>query len=119
MSIFGDEKMKKLYYQGFWCEIALSALALVCLVVSAICGKTGLIWGSAIVMLALLFMAAWCYIGYLIRGLKFDSAYEKKIFVEKKKKEIIDKITTVIFIILLSSPFIILLYIFLWFVNVS
>lgn len=111
--------MKKLYYQGFICELALAALALVCLVVSAIFGKTPLVVGSVFVMLALLAFAAWCFISYLISGLEFDSERDKKLFVEKKKREILDKVTTVIFIILLSSPVLILLYIFLWFIRVS
>ena len=51
-----------------------------------------------------------------VAEIQIDQAFAEEQALKRKRREIWDKITTGIFIALLASPFIILLYIFLWFV---
>ena len=59
------------------------------------------------------------YTGEVVKEIKIDQAFADEQAKKKKIQAIWDKITTGLFIALLASPVIILLYIFLWFVNVS
>ena len=58
--------MKKPILIGFICELALAACALACLIIAAVLGSVGLVIGSALVMLALLYIAG----GFLMEHLK-------------------------------------------------
>ena len=53
--------MKKSIRAGFISELSLAVCALACLVVSAVLGNVGLIIGSSVVMLALLYIAGGFY----------------------------------------------------------
>lgn len=59
------------------------------------------------------------YTGEEVREIEIDQEFAEEQARKKRVREIWDKITTGLFIALLASPFIILLYIFLWFVSVS
>ena len=63
--------MKKPLLIGLITELVLSALALACLIVAAVFGKVGLIIGSAIVMLALLYIAGGFLMEHLHPGTKY------------------------------------------------
>ena len=63
--------MKKPILIGFICELALAACALACLIIAAVFGKVALIVGSAIVMLALLYIAG----GFLMEHLHPGNGY--------------------------------------------
>jgi len=65
------KNMKKPLLIGLICELVLAVLALACLVVAAVFGKVGLIIGSAIVMLALLYIAG----GFLMEHFKPGTSY--------------------------------------------
>lgn len=51
-----------------------------------------------------------------VAEIEIDQAFAEEQALKRKRQELWDKITTGIFIALLASPFIILLYIFLWFI---
>lgn len=59
------------------------------------------------------------YTGEVVKEIEIDQAFADEQARKKKIQAIWDKITTGLFIALLASPVAILLYIFLWFVNVS
>ena len=59
------------------------------------------------------------YTGAEVKEIQIDEEFAAEQAKKKKIRETWDKITTGLFIALLASPFIILLYIFLWFVSVS
>ena len=59
------------------------------------------------------------YTGAEVKEIQIDQAFAEEQARKKRIHAIWDKITTGLFIALLASPFIILLYIFLWFVSVS
>ena len=63
--------MKKPLLIGLIVELVLSALALACLIIAAVFGKVGLIIGSAIVMLALLYIAGGFLMEHLHPGTKY------------------------------------------------
>ena len=59
------------------------------------------------------------YTGAEVKEIEIDQEFAEEQAKKKRVKEIWDKVTTGLFIALLASPFVILLYIFLWFVSVS
>ena len=59
------------------------------------------------------------YTGEEVKEIEIDQAFAEEQAKKKKIREIWDKVTTGLFIALLASPLAILLYIFLWFINVS
>ena len=59
------------------------------------------------------------YTGAEVKEIQIDQEFADEQAKKKRVKEIWDKVTTGLFIALLASPFVILLYIFLWFVSVS
>lgn len=59
------------------------------------------------------------YTGEEVKEIQIDQEFAEEQARKKRIREIWDKVTTGLFIALLASPFIILLYIFLWFVSVS
>jgi hypothetical protein len=59
------------------------------------------------------------YTGAEVKEIQIDEEFAAEQARKKQIRETWDKITTGLFIALLASPFIILLYIFLWFVSVS
>ena len=59
------------------------------------------------------------YTGAEVKEIQIDQEFAEEQARKKRTKEIWDKVTTGLFIALLASPFVILLYIFLWFVSVS
>ncbi len=59
------------------------------------------------------------YTGAEVKEIQIDQEFAEEQAKKKRIKEIWDKITTGIFIFILASPMLILLYIFLWFINVS
>ena len=59
------------------------------------------------------------YTGAEVKEIEIDQEFAEEQAKKKRIKEILDKVTTGLFIALLASPFVILLYIFLWFVSVS
>ena len=63
--------MKKPVLIGLICELSLAALALACLIIAAVFGKVALIIASAVVMLALLYIAG----GFLMEHYKPGSSY--------------------------------------------
>ena len=63
--------MKKAILTGFISELALSVCALACLIVAAVFGQIALIIGSAIVMLALLYIAG----GFYAEHVKPENGY--------------------------------------------
>ena len=63
--------MKKTILTGFVSELALSACALACLIVAAVFGKAALIVSSAVVMLALLYIAGGFYAEHLKPGCSY------------------------------------------------
>lgn len=54
-----------------------------------------------------------------VLDIELDQEFAAEQAKKKRRLEIWDKITTGLFIVLLASPVLILLYIFLWFLNVS
>ena len=65
------KNMKKPILIGLICEVSLALLALACLIVAAVFGKIALVIGSAIVMLALLYMA----VGFVFEHFNPGNAY--------------------------------------------
>ena len=65
------KNMKKPILIGLICEVSLALLALVCLIVAAVFGKVGLVIGSAVVMLALLYIAG----GFVMEHYKPGNKY--------------------------------------------
>ena len=59
------------------------------------------------------------YTGEEVKEIQIDQAFAEEQAKKKRMREIWDKVTTGLFIALLASPLAILLYIFLWFINVS
>ena len=59
------------------------------------------------------------YTGEEVKEIQIDQAFAEEQAKKRKIREIWDKVTTGLFIALLASPFLILLYIFLWFISVS
>lgn len=59
------------------------------------------------------------YTGEEVKEIQIDQAFAEEQAKKKRVREIWDKVTTGLFIALLASPVAILLYIFLWFLNVS
>ena len=59
------------------------------------------------------------YTGAEVQEIQIDQAFAEEQAKKKRIHEIWDKVTTGLFIALLASPVAILLYIFLWFINVS
>ena len=59
------------------------------------------------------------YTGEEVKEIQIDQEFAAEQARKKKIQAIWDKITTGLFIALLASPVAILLYIFLWFANVS
>ncbi|MBQ7390334.1 MAG: hypothetical protein IJW02_04420 [Clostridia bacterium] len=59
------------------------------------------------------------YTGEEVKEIQIDQAFAEEQAKKKRIREIWDKVTTGLFIALLASPLAILLYIFLWFINVS
>ena len=59
------------------------------------------------------------YTGAEVKEIQIDQEFAEEQAKKKRVKEIWDKITTGLFIFILSSPVLILLYIFLWFISVS
>ena len=59
------------------------------------------------------------YTGAEVKEIEIDQEFAEEQAKKKRIKEILDKVTTGLFIALLASPFVILLYRFLWFVSVS
>ena len=59
------------------------------------------------------------YTGAEVKEIQIDQEFADEQAKKKRVKEIWDKVTTGLFIALLASPFVTLLYIFLWFVSVS
>ena len=59
------------------------------------------------------------YTGAEVKEIQIDEEFAAEQARKKQIRETWDKVTTGLFIALLASPFIILLYIFLWFVSVS
>ena len=59
------------------------------------------------------------YTGAEVKEIEIDQEFAEEQAKKNRIKEILDKVTTGLFIALLASPFVILLYIFLWFVSVS
>lgn len=59
------------------------------------------------------------YTGAEVKEIQIDEEFAAEQAKKKRVKEILDKVTTGLFIALLASPLAILLYIFLWFINVS
>lgn len=59
------------------------------------------------------------YTGAEVKEIQIDEEFAAEQAKKKRVKEIWDKVTTGLFIALLASPLAILLYIFLWFINVS
>jgi hypothetical protein len=59
------------------------------------------------------------YTGAEVKEIQIDQEFAEEQAKKKRIKEIWDKITTGLFIFILSSPVLILLYIFLWFISVS
>ena len=59
------------------------------------------------------------YTGAEVKETQIDEEFAAEQAKKKRVKEIWDKVTTGLFIALLASPLAILLYIFLWFINVS
>ena len=59
------------------------------------------------------------YTGEEVKEIQIDQAFAEEQAKKKRVREIWDKVTTGLFIALLASPVVILLYIFLWFLNVS
>ena len=59
------------------------------------------------------------YTGEEVKEIQIDQALAEEQAKKRKIREIWDKVTTGLFIALLASPFLILLYIFLWFISVS
>ncbi len=57
--------------------------------------------------------------GEEVKEIIIDQEFADEQARKKKIREFWDKVTTGIFILLLSSPFLVILYIILWFVNVS
>lgn len=54
-----------------------------------------------------------------VQDIVIDQAFADEQAKKKKIQEIWDKVTTGLFILLLSSPFLIILFIVLWFVSVT
>ena len=63
--------MKKPILWGLICEVSMAALALACLIVAAVFGKVALVIASAVVMLALLYIAG----GFVMEHYKPGSTY--------------------------------------------
>ena len=59
------------------------------------------------------------YTGAEVKEIQIDQEFAEEQAKKKRIKEIWDKITTGLFIFILSSPVLILLDIFLWFISVS
>ena len=59
------------------------------------------------------------YTGEEVKEIQIDQAFADEQAKKRRVREIWDKVTTGLFIALLASPVVILLYIFLWFLNVS
>ena len=59
------------------------------------------------------------YTGAEVEEIQIDQAFADEQAKKRRVREIWDKGTTGLFIALLASPVAILLYIFLWFLNVS
>ena len=59
------------------------------------------------------------YTGAEVKEIQIDEEFAAEQAKKKRVKEIWDKVTTGLFIALLASPLAILLYIVLWFINVS
>lgn len=59
------------------------------------------------------------YTGAEVEEIQIDQAFAEEQAKKRRMREIWDKVTTGLFIALLASPVAILLYIFLWFLNVS
>ena len=59
------------------------------------------------------------YTGAEVEEIQIDQAFADEQAKKRRVREIWDKVTTGLFIALLASPVAILLYIFLWFLNVS
>lgn len=59
------------------------------------------------------------YTGEEVKEIQIDQAFAEEQAKKRRIREIWDKVTTGLFIALLASPLAILLYIFLWFINVS
>ncbi len=59
------------------------------------------------------------YTGAEVEEIQIDQAFAEEQAKKRRVREIWDKVTTGLFIALLASPVVILLYIFLWFLNVS
>ena len=59
------------------------------------------------------------YTGEEVKEIQIDQAFADEQAKKRRVREIWDKVTTGLFIALLASPIVILLYIFLWFLNVS
>lgn len=55
------------------------------------------------------------YTGAEVKEIQIDQEFAEEQAKKRRVKQIWDKVTTGLFIALLASPFVILLYIFLWF----
>ena len=62
------KNMKKPILIGLICELSLALLTIACLIVAAVFGKVGLVIGSVIVLLALLYLAAGFVLEHLMPG---------------------------------------------------
>ena len=62
------KNMKKTILIGLICELSLALLTIACLIVAAVFGKVGLVIGSVIVLLALLYLAAGFVLEHLMPG---------------------------------------------------
>ena len=62
------KNMKKPILIGLICELSLALLTIACLIVAAVFGKVGLVIGSVIVLLALLYLAAGFVLEHLMSG---------------------------------------------------
>ena len=62
------KNMKKPILIGLICELSLALLTLACLIVAAVFGKVGIVIGSVIVLLALLYFAAGFVLEHLMPG---------------------------------------------------